>query len=44
VVGAGVPSTVTTYEVPDTTYSYLSINGQLVILDAETNQIVRVVR
>lgn len=44
VVGAGVPSTITTYDVPDTTYSYLSINGQLVILDAETNQIVRVVR
>ena len=44
VVGAGVPNTVTTYEVPDTNYSYLSINGQLVILDAETSQIVRVVR
>jgi uncharacterized protein YraI len=44
VVGAGVPTTVPTYEVPETQYRYLNVNGQTVIVDAETNAIVRVIR
>ena len=44
VVGAGIPSTVTTYEVPQEGLRYLSVNGQTVLVDAETNAIVRVVR
>ena len=44
VVGAGIPTTVTTYEVPETTYRYVNINGATVIVDNETNLIVDVVR
>lgn len=44
VVGAGVPSTITTYEAPQQEYRYLNLNGQTVIVDAETNTIVRVIR
>lgn len=44
VVGAGVPTTVQTYELPQKEYRYLNLNGQPVIVDAETNTIVRVIR
>ena len=43
-VGAGVPTEVTTYELPQPEYRYLSVNGQTVLVDAETNVIVRVIR
>ena len=44
VVGAGVPTVVQTYELPQAEYRYLNLNGQTVIVDAETNAIVRVIR
>lgn len=44
VVGAGVPTTVETYELPQKEYRYLNLNGQPVIVDAETNTIVRIIR
>ncbi len=44
VVGATVPQNVTTYEVPQDGLRYLTINGQTVVVDAETNAIVQVVR
>ena len=44
VVGAGVPMEVTTYELPQPEFRYLTINGQTVLVDAETNAIVRVLR
>ena len=44
VVGAGVPDTVTTYELPQQGLRYVSINGQTVLIDAETGQIVQVLR
>ena len=43
-VGAGVPQDITTYEVPQAEYRYLNVNGQTVLVDAETNAIVRVIR
>ncbi len=44
VVGAGVPQTVPTFELPQAEYRYANINGQTVIVDTETNAIVRVIR
>lgn len=44
VVGAGVPDTVTLYPVPDYEYQYVYINGQPVLVDAGTRQIVYVYR
>ncbi|MCF3592985.1 DUF1236 domain-containing protein [Rhodobacteraceae bacterium LMO-12] len=44
VVGAGVPTTVPTYELPQSEYRYLNVNGQTVIVDAKTNTIVRIIR
>lgn len=45
VVGAGVPAEITLYEVPNQPeLRYLNVNGQLVLVDAETNAIVRVIR
>lgn len=45
VVGAGVPAEVTMYDVPNQPeLRYLSVNGQMVLVDAETNMIVRVIR
>lgn len=44
VVGAGVPETVTLSEIPDYEYRYLVINGQPVLVDPETRQIVYVIR
>lgn len=43
-VGAGVPETVEVYQVPDTTYSYVNVNNQPVVIDTETRRIVTVVR
>ena len=44
VVGAGIPTTVTTFEVPESDYRYVNINGATVLVDNETNLIVDVVR
>ncbi len=45
VVGAGVPNTVTTYDILDQPeLRYLNVNGQTVVVDAQTNTIVRVIR
>tara|TARA_R110002110_G_scaffold414247_2_gene643822 strand:- start:125 stop:805 length:681 start_codon:yes stop_codon:yes gene_type:complete len=44
VVGAGVPETVPTFELPQPEYRYVNINGQTVIVDAETNAVVRIIR
>ncbi len=44
VVGAGVPMEVTTYELPQPEFRYLTVNGQTVVVDAATNTIVRVIR
>lgn len=44
-VGAGVPAEVVMYDVPSQPeLRYLSVNNQLVVIDAETNTIVRVIR
>ena len=44
VVGAGLPDTVTTYEIPDGDFRYLNVNGFPVLVDPETNVIVDVIR
>ena len=44
VVGAGVPTVVTTYELPQPDLRYVSINGQTVLVNADTGVIVRVLR
>jgi len=44
VVGAGVPDTVQLREIPDYEYRYVYINGQPVLVDAQTRQIVYIVR
>lgn len=44
VVGAGVPDTVTLQPVPDYQYEYVYINGQRVLVDPQTRQIVYVYR
>lgn len=44
VIGAGVPETVTLQPVPDYEYQYVYINGQPVLVDPGTRQIVYVVR
>jgi uncharacterized protein YraI len=43
-VGAGVPQSVTTYEIPNYDYRYATINGQTVLVDASSGAIVRVLR
>ncbi|UOA25747.1 DUF1236 domain-containing protein [Pseudosulfitobacter sp. DSM 107133] len=43
-VGATVPANVPTYEVPQEGLRYLTINGQTVVVDAQTNAIVQVMR
>lgn len=44
-VGAVVPQTIQAYEIPDyTTYEYLNVNGNIVVIDANTREIVDVVR
>ncbi|MCD9150085.1 DUF1236 domain-containing protein [Pseudophaeobacter flagellatus] len=44
VVGAGLPEVVTTYKLPQPELRYVAVNGQTVVIDAETNKIVRVIR
>jgi uncharacterized protein YraI len=44
VIGAGVPDTVTLQAIPDYEYQYVYINGQPVLVDPDTRQIVYVVR
>ncbi|MHA6692701.1 DUF1236 domain-containing protein [Devosia sp. A449] len=44
VIGAGVPDTVTLKAIPDYEYQYVYINGQPVLVDPRTRQIVYVVR
>jgi hypothetical protein len=44
VVGAGVPESVTLQAIPDYDYRYVYINGQPVLVDPGTRQIVYVVR
>ena len=43
-VGAGVPMEVTTYELPQPELRYLAVNGQTVVVDEQTNTILRVIR
>jgi uncharacterized protein YraI len=44
VVGAGLPDTVELREIPDYEYRYVYVNGQPVLVDAKTRQIVYIVR
>ncbi|MCO5071856.1 MAG: DUF1236 domain-containing protein [Rhizobiaceae bacterium] len=44
VVGAGLPDTVELREIPDYEYRYVYVNGQPVLVDANTRQIVYIVR
>jgi uncharacterized protein YraI len=44
VIGAGVPDTVTLQAIPDYEYQYVYINGQPVLVDPGTRQIVYVMR
>ncbi|SMQ70722.1 SH3 domain-containing protein [Devosia lucknowensis] len=44
VIGAGVPDNVTLQTIPDYNYRYVYINGQAVLVDPGTRQIVYVVR
>jgi uncharacterized protein YraI len=44
VIGAGVPETVALQTIPDYEYGYVYINGQAVLVDPATRQIVYVVR
>jgi hypothetical protein len=44
VIGAGVPETVTLQAIPDYDYQYVYINGQPVLVDPTTRQIVYVIR
>lgn len=44
VIGAGVPETVVLHPVPGHDYQYVNINGQPVLVDAGTRQIVHVYR
>ena len=44
-VGAGVPQTVTLYDIPDAPeYRYVNINGETVLVDSSNNAIVRIIR
>ncbi len=44
VVGAGLPDTIELREIPDYEYRYVYVNGQPVLVDANTRQIVYIVR
>lgn len=44
VVGAGLPDTIELREIPDYEYRYVYVNGQPVLVDSKTRQIVYVVR
>jgi hypothetical protein len=41
-LGTKVPDTVELHQVPDVTYRYAVINGQTVLVDPQTHQIVQV--
>ncbi|MCB1341491.1 MAG: DUF1236 domain-containing protein [Pseudooceanicola sp.] len=43
-VGAGLPGDVVVYPVPDTTYSYVNVNDQLVLVEPKDRRIVRILR
>ncbi|OJU52378.1 MAG: hypothetical protein BGO03_12030 [Mesorhizobium sp. 61-13] len=44
VVGAGLPETVALNEIPDYQYRYVNVNGQAVLVDAQSRKIVYIVR
>ncbi len=44
VVGAGIPEMVTLYPVPDSTYSYIYVNGLPVMVETPTREVVYIVR
>lgn len=44
VVGAGIPEPVVLYPVPDTSYSYIYVNGLPVLVETPTRQVVYIVR
>ncbi|PVA06183.1 hypothetical protein DC363_09705 [Thalassorhabdomicrobium marinisediminis] len=44
VVGAAIPDTVETYEIPNSEYHYLWVNGTPVLVDTETNAIIGIVK
>jgi hypothetical protein len=44
VIGAGVPDTVALQVIPDYQYQYVYINGQPVLVDPGSRQIVYVIR
>ena len=44
VVGAGLPEEVEVVTIPDTSYGYINVNGQPVLVDTSNRQIVRVIR
>jgi uncharacterized protein YraI len=44
VVGAGIPELVTLYPVPNSTYSYVYVNGVPVLVETPTRQVVYIVR
>lgn len=44
VVGAGVPENVTVYEIPDTEFSYVYVNGLPVVINVEDRKIVHIIR
>lgn len=44
VVGAALPPTVEVYEVPETQYSYINVNGQTVLVEPENRSIVYIQR
>lgn len=44
VVGAGLPETVVLHEIPQYQYRYVQVNGQTVLVDSNTRQVVYIVR
>ncbi len=44
VVGAGIPDTVTLYDVPESEYRYVNLNGQYVLVEPEDRRIVYIQR
>lgn len=44
VIGAQVPNTVRYYEIPDSTYSYVNVNGQTVLVERDNGRIVEILR
>lgn len=44
VIGAGLPETVTLYEVPDADYAYVNVNTQDVIVSPDTRRVVYIIR